>query len=144
VKSNQTAPLKMREVKREWHLLDADNQVLGRLAEKIAKLLMGKNKVTQYPNLDSGDCVVVTNIKGVKVSGGKEEKKVYYRYSGYPGGLKSETYGKLFSRKPEDVLRIAVKGMLPENKLLSERLARLHIYKDDKYPQKVKFVNIAK
>lgn len=134
----------MKEVKREWYLLDAENQILGRLAEKIAKLLMGKSKVTQYPNLDSGDCVVVTNIKGLKVSGGKEEKKVYYRYSGYPGGLKSETYGKLFSRKPEDVLRIAVKGMLPANKLLSERLARLHIYKDDKFPQKVKFANIAK
>lgn len=141
---NTTKPVKQKEVVRKWYQLDAAGRVLGRLAVEVSTLLMGKNEVRYVTYLDLGHHVVVTNVGKIKVTGGKEKDKTYYRYSGYPGGLKKETYGKLFSRRPTEVLRKAVDGMLPDNKLKDKRLSRLHLYVDDKISQKVKFTEIRK
>lgn len=138
----KTKPLKIKEVTRKWYLLDGRDRVLGRLAVEISKLLMGKNEVRYVNYLDLGHCVVVTNIGKIKITGAKEKDKTYYRYSGYPGGLKKETYEKLFLRRPTEVLRKAVLGMLPDNKFRAPRLARLHLYVSDKIPQKVVFANV--
>lgn len=115
-------------VERSWHLLDAKGQVLGRLTTRVAVLLMGKDKPAWVPYLDLGDNVVVINAKEVSVTGKKETQKRYYRYSGYPGGLRSETLGQLRSRRPTEVIRHAVLGMLPKNKLASRMITHLYIY----------------
>ena len=122
------------EPQRLWHLLDAQTQPLGRLAVKTVNLLMGKGKINFQPNLDRGDYVVVINAASLVTTGKKEEKKIYYRYSGYPGGLKSETLASLKARRPQEVIRHAVAGMLPKNKLLDRRMARLKIYPGSEHP----------
>jgi large subunit ribosomal protein L13 len=122
-----------------WHLVDADNQVLGRLTTRIARLLIGKDKVEFVPYLDMGDCVVVINAHRIRVTGKKETDKIYYQHSGYPGGLRSETLGELRKRRPEEVIRRAVRGMLPKNKLQKERLKRLHIFAGAEHPFGDKF-----
>jgi large subunit ribosomal protein L13 len=127
------------EEKRRWHLIDAEGKVLGRLASRIAPLLMGKKKIGYLPYLDGGDHVVVINAAKVKVTGRKETDKVYYRHSGYPGGLKEETLEELRKRRPEEIIRRAVKGMLPKNKLLRGRLKRLHIFAGSEHDYKDKF-----
>lgn len=121
--------------KKDWYIVDAKGQILGRLASKISKVLYGKNKVNFMPNLDMGDYVVVINAKEVKVTGSKLDNKIYYRHTGYPGGIKSETLGKLKERSPEEIIFKAVRGMLPKNKLSRGALKRLRIYKDEEYPQ---------
>ena len=131
MKSNQG-----RVLPRQWHLLDAGMEPLGRLAVKIANLLTGKGKVSYKPNLDAGDYVVVVNANKLVTSGKKDVSKVYYRYSGYPGGLKKETLGSLRVRKPKEVVRHAVSGMLAKNKLLRPRMARLFIYEGADQPHK--------
>lgn len=136
-----TKQIKEKEIVRKWYLYDAAEQALGRLAVTVAKSLMGKNQVGRSPYLDSGQFVVVISAGKIKISGGKEKKKIYYRYTGYPGGLRQENYAALFARRPEKVLQHAVWGMLPDNKLRAGRMKRLFIYLDDKYPQKVAFVN---
>ena len=125
---------KTRQLPRSWHLIDAKELPLGRLAVKISNLLCGKGKVSYTPNLDQGDYVVVVNAADLVTTGNKDNKEFYYRYSGYPGGLKSESLGSLRKRKPEEVIRLAIKGMLPKNKLASDRLVRLHIYKGQEHP----------
>lgn len=127
------------KVERHWHLIDAEDQILGRMATRIAGLLMGKDKVEYVPYLDLGDYVVVINTKGVAVTGKKEKQKIYYRYSGYPGGLRKETLRELRERKPEEIIRRAVKGMLPKNKLQMPRMARLHIFAGAEHPYGDKF-----
>lgn len=127
------------KTERLWHLIDAKDQILGRAATKIARLLTGKDKVEYVPYLDVGDHVVVINAKEVAVTGKKEEQKVYYRYSGYPGGLKKETLRELRERRPEEIIRRAVKGMLPKNKLQKPMLRRLHIYAGGEHPFEGKF-----
>jgi large subunit ribosomal protein L13 len=119
---------KKEEVSRNWHLVDADGLVLGRLATGIARLLMGKHKPTWTAHVDDGDHVVVVNAGGIRVTGKKMTDKVYYRHSGYPGGLKSTTYGDMKARFPDRPLELAVKRMLPKNRHQSPRLRRLHIY----------------
>jgi len=119
---------------RKWHLIDAQGQILGRLSVKIATLLSGKNKITYTPNIDDGDCVVVINGGGFAVSGKKEKNKYYYRYTGYPGGLRSEALHDLRVRRPEEIIRRAVSGMLPRNRLHDRRLARLFIFKGNEHP----------
>jgi large subunit ribosomal protein L13 len=119
---------KKEEVSRNWHLVDADGMVLGRLATGIARLLMGKHKPTWTAHVDDGDHVVVVNAGGIRVTGKKMTDKVYYRHSGYPGGLKSTTYGDMKARFPGRPLELAVKRMLPKNRHQSPRLRRLHIY----------------
>lgn len=118
---------------RNWHLFDARGEVLGRLATKIAQLLMGKNKPSFVPWQDGGDYVVVTNVARLKVSGRKDKQKIYYRPTGFPGGLKKETLGKLRERKPEEIIRRAVFNMLPKNKLRKGRMGRLRIFAGEEH-----------
>jgi len=125
-------------IKRSWHLIDADRKVLGRLAAEIALLLRGKNKVDFAPNVDGGDYVVVINTDKIQVSGRKNKQKTYWHYSGYPGGIKSVSYEKLFEKDSTKVLAKAVFGMLPKNKLRAGMMRRLKMYKGSEHPYKNK------
>jgi len=135
----KTYSVKKSEIKRGWHLVDAKGQILGRLATKIASLLIGKNKPYFVSHLDCGDYVVVINASQVKVSGRKAQQKKYYRYSGYPGGLKEITFSQQMTKDPTKVIRHAVEGMLPKNKLRDKRLARLKIFVGEEHQYKDKF-----
>ncbi|MBI2431109.1 MAG: 50S ribosomal protein L13 [Candidatus Levybacteria bacterium] len=130
---SQTKPTKASDIKRSWHMIDVKEKILGRAATEIAKLLMGKAKPYFVRHLDCGDYVVVINAKEAKVTGGKEGK-IYYRYSGYPGGLKKETLSDLRQRKPEEIIIHAVKGMLPQNRLRDAMLRRLFVFADKEHP----------
>ncbi len=130
---------KANEIKREWHLIDVDGKTLGRVSTEIAGLLMGKGKSYFVRNLDCGDFVVVTNSKKVKVTGNKESKKLYRRHSGYPGGYKEEVLGDLRSRKSQDIIVHAVKGMLPQNRLRDQMLGRLKVYETEEHEYNEKF-----
>lgn len=123
-----TNSLSAKNIQRKRHVIDASGKVLGRLATDIAKILMGKNKPNFVPYLDTGDFVVVTNASKVKVTGKKAQSKTYTRHSGYPGGLKVETFDKLIIRKPEYVIEHAVKGMLPHNKLGRQMIKKLKVF----------------
>ncbi len=125
---------KLAEIERKWHLVDAEGKILGRLASRIAQILSGKDKPIYTPHLDVGDFVVVINAEKVKVTGGKEEKKIYYRHTGYPGGLKERTYEELLSKKPQDIIRKAVRGMLPKNKLRRQMFKKLKVYTGSEHP----------
>ncbi len=125
---------KAKEIKREWHVIDASEKILGRLASQAAILLMGKHKPIYSTNLDTGDYVVIINAAKIKVSGKKEEQKIYYRHSGYPGGLKSLTLGELRSKHPTRVVEYAVKGMVPHNRLGRAMLKKLKIYAGSEHP----------
>jgi large subunit ribosomal protein L13 len=131
-----TNVLSAKDIKRNWHLVDAKDQVLGRLASGVATILLGKNKSNFVPYLDNGDFVVVTNASLVKVTGKKTSQKVYFRHSGYPGGDKTEVYDKLMARRPEEIVRHAIKGMLPKTKLGQEMIKKLHVYSGDTHPFK--------
>ncbi|MCX6806920.1 MAG: 50S ribosomal protein L13 [Candidatus Berkelbacteria bacterium] len=124
---------------REWHLIDAKDQILGRLAVKIAKLLRGKDKPIFVPYLDLGDYVVVTNVAHIRFTGRKLEQKFYYSHSGYPGGLQKTSLKHLYKERPEEVLQRAVSGMLPNNRLKSLWLKRLYIFKNNEHPYQDKF-----
>ena len=134
-----TKTTKIKDIKRTWHLIDAKGKILGRTASEIAKLLMGKKKPYFVRNLDVGDYVVVLNSKEIKTTGNKETLKNYYRHSGYPGGFKSETLAELRARRPEEVIRHAVSGMLPQNRLKSKMLKRLHVFAGDNHKYQDKF-----
>ena len=123
-----------REVVRGWFVVDAADQTLGRLASRIARILEGKHKPTYAPYLDSGDHVIVLNASRVAVTRNKRETKLYIRHSGYPQGLKEETLGHLLERRPEQVIRRAVKGMLPHNRLGAQQLRKLKIYAGSDHP----------
>jgi len=131
--TKQTRPVKKKEIVRNWHLIDVSDQILGRIAGKISRLLQGKHKVNYVSYLDSGDYIVVINAKKVKVTGKKSKNKIYTRYSGYPGGLKTISFKKMLEEKPEEIIRHAVSGMLPKNKLRDRRLARLFIFADENH-----------
>ena len=135
----KTRVTKAKEIKREWHLINAQDQILGRMAVEIAALLMGKNKPSFVPYLDGGDYVVVINTAKVKVSGRKAENKLYYRHSGYPGGFKKVTFAQQMAKDPTQIIRHAVEGMLPKNKLRDQRLARLKVFIDEKHNYEDKF-----
>ncbi len=130
----KTYSVKVSEIKREWHVIDASDKILGRLATEVAKLLMGKHKPMFSRNLDVGDFVVVLNAEKVRVSGDKARQKVYYRHSGYPGGLKSVTFEKLMQTHPTRAVEYAVKGMLPHNRLGASIIKKLKVYVGDKHP----------
>lgn len=132
--TKSTKPISSTDINRSWHIIDLDGKVLGRAAQEISTLLQGKLKVNYAPYLDAGDNVVVINAKKVIVTGKKAESKEYTRYSGYPGGLTTETFAALIVRRPDEVIRRAVSGMLPKNKLRDRRLARLHIFPDARHP----------
>lgn len=124
----KTYSQKQSEVNREWHLVDASELPLGRLSTVIANLLTGKGKPTYTPHIDNGDYVVVINAKEVPVTGNKELKKIYYRHSGFPGGIKDARLEEVREKFPERIIENAVKGMLPKNKLQAERMNRLRVF----------------
>jgi len=130
---------KKNEVKRNWHLVDAKKEILGRLSSKIAKLLIGKHKPVYSSHIDSGDYVVVVNAGKIEVSGKKESQKVYRRHSGYPGGFKEISFKKMSEEHPERIIELAVSGMLPDNRLKKSRMARLKVFAGDKNPYEDKF-----
>ncbi len=122
------------EVARQWYVVDARDKVLGRLASRIAMVLRGKTKPVFTPHMDTGDFVIVLNAAGVRLTGRKLDDKIYYRHSGYPGGLKSISARHLLQRKPEEVLRHAVRGMLPKNSLGRHLLKKLKVYAGGEHP----------
>jgi len=135
----ETKSTKKGQIKRRWHLIDAEGKVLGRLAGKIARLLIGKDKPYWVPYLDCGDYVVVINADKVEVTGRKEDGKIYYRHSGYPGGLKETTLGQMRVKKPTEIIRLAVYGMLPKTKLRAKMLNKLKLFVGDKHRYYDKF-----
>ncbi len=129
-----TKVAKKEEVTRDWFLVDADSKVLGRMATEIANILRGKKKPIFTPSVDTGDFVVVINAEKIQLTGNKLADKMYHSHSGFPGGLKSITAGKLIEKKPEDLIRKAVKGMLPKNKLARHMLKKLKVYAGSAHP----------
>jgi large subunit ribosomal protein L13 len=119
---------------RTWLLVDAEGQTLGRLATRIADALRGKRKPTYTPHVDVGDFVVVVNAEKISVTGAKRTEKLYHRHSGYPGGLRTRTLAEMLERRPEEVIRLAVKGMLPRNRLARKQLTKLKIYAGPEHP----------
>jgi large subunit ribosomal protein L13 len=130
----KTYTAKPGEVERRWYVVDADGQTLGRLATRIADTLRGKDKAQYTPHVDTGDFVVVVNAEKVRVTGNKLEQKRYYRHSGYPGGLRSRTLREQLERRPTEVIRKAVKGMLPRNRLARQQLNKLKVYAGPEHP----------
>ena len=130
----KTYSTKASDIKREWHLIDASDKVLGRLATRVASLLMGKHKPIFCRHLDVGDFVVVINAEQVRVTGNKAKQKLYHRHSGYPGGLKSISLERMTQTHPTRVIEYAVKGMLPNNRLRSKMMTRLRIHVGDAHP----------
>ena len=122
------------EIERQWHVIDDSDVVLGRLATHAATLLRGKHKPTFAPHVDTGDFVVVVNAAKIRVTGNKLNDKIYYRHSGYPGGLRSRTLAEMLERRPEEVIRKAVKGMLPRNRLGRQQLTKLKVYAGPEHP----------
>jgi large subunit ribosomal protein L13 len=130
----KTYSAKPGEIAREWYLVDAEGQTLGRLATRLAEVLRGKGKPQYTPHVDTGDFVVVVNAEKIAVTGNKLDDKMYYRHSGYPGGLKERPLREQLKRRPEEVLRKAVKGMLPRNRLGRQQLTKLKIYAGPEHP----------
>jgi large subunit ribosomal protein L13 len=131
MKSYMARPL---EVERKWYVIDAEGVTLGRLATEIARVLRGKNKPQYTPHVDVGDFVVVVNADGVVVTGKKAEQKVYRRHSGYPGALKTTSYERMMERRPTEVLRKAVYGMMPKSRLARQQMRKLKIYAGPEHP----------
>ena len=131
---NKTSVPSIDSIERQWYLVDAENQTLGRLATEVASVLRGKNKASYTPHLDTGDFVVVVNADKVRVSGNKSQQKLYRRHSGRPGGMKVETFAHLQERLPERIVEKAIKGMLPHNALGRQMFRKLKVYKGAEHP----------
>ncbi len=129
-----TQVAKKSEIKKNWYIVDLDGKVLGRAATEIARVLRGKHKAIYSPSVDTGDFVVVVNAEKVKLTGNKLAAKMYYHHSGYPGGLREATAAQMLEKKPEDVIKKAVKGMLPKNKLGRDMLRKLKVYAGSDHP----------
>ena len=130
----KTKTLKIAEIEKNWWIADADSQILGRLASKVAQIIRGKHKVNYVPHMDNGDCVVVINAEKIMVTGKKEEKKSYFRHTGYAGGVKTTTLSHMRRTYPERKVENAVKGMLPHNKLGRRMLKHLKVYAGPDHP----------
>tara|TARA_B100000686_G_C15874858_1_gene518187 strand:- start:23 stop:481 length:459 start_codon:yes stop_codon:yes gene_type:complete len=142
-----TSFIKKSEIKNEWYLIDGNNAVVGRLAAIIAKILRGKHKTTFTPHMDHGDFVVVKNIENIKFTGKKFDDKKYYKHTGHPGGIKETTPAKLHSKKPGEVLMLAVKRMLPGGPLAKKQLTKLKMYSGNNHPheaQQLKIIDLSK
>ena len=142
-----TSFIKKSEIKNNWILINAENAIVGRLAAYISKAIRGKNKNNYTPHMDNGDFVIVTNIEKIKFSGKKFEDKKYYRHTNHPGGIKSTTPSIFIKNKPEQILKLAVKRMLPRGPLAKKQLSKLKIYKGKSHPhesQNPKVINFAK
>ncbi len=126
--------IKINDIKNDWYEIDAKNAVVGRLATVISKIIRGKNKNTYTPHMDHGDYVVVKNIEQIKFTGNKFDNKKYYKHTGYPGGIKETTPSRLHQKKPEEVLKLAVKRMLPDGPLAKKQLTKLKIYSGETHP----------
>ena len=129
-----TKSYKLDSLDKGWLLVDASDKTLGRLSTNIAKILMGKNKPEYTPHNDVGDYVVVINAEKIKVTGNKNEQKMYYRHSGYPGGIKSQNFNDLIASYPDRIITSAVKGMLPKNNLSNSVIKKLKVYKGESHP----------
>ena len=125
---------KAAEIERRWHLVDADGMVLGRLATEVARLLRGKHKPTFAPHLDTGDHVVIVNAEKIVLTANKADKKLLHRHSGYPGGLRSETYGTKLARRPDQAVRDTIRGMLPKTRLGRAQIRKLKVYAGPVHP----------
>jgi large subunit ribosomal protein L13 len=130
----RTWTAKQNDVERRWYVVDAEGQTLGRLATRIADTLRGKRKPEYTPHIDTGDFVIVVNAEKIAVTGKKLDDKIYYRHSGYPGGLRQRTLGEQLARRPTEVIRKAVKGMLPRNRLARQQLTKLKVYAGPEHP----------
>ena len=130
----KTYVAKPSNIERNWLIVDAKDQRLGRLATRIADNLRGKTKPVYTPHIDTGDFVVVINASRIAVTGRKMDNKIYYRHTGYPGGLKQRTLAEMMKKKPEEVIRLAVKGMLPKNRLAAQLLKKLKVYAGSEHP----------
>jgi large subunit ribosomal protein L13 len=130
----KTYAVKSAEIKREWRVVDAYGATLGRLATRIATLLRGKHRATFSTHIDTGDPVIVLNASKIKVTGRKLQAKQYVRHSGYPGGMRTESLERLLARRPEEVIRRAVRGMLPQNRLGEQMIRKLHVYAGADHP----------
>jgi large subunit ribosomal protein L13 len=119
---------------RQWYVVDAQGKILGRMASEIAKILRGKNKPIFAPNADAGDFVIVVNARGIKLTGKKLQKKVYYRHTEYPGGIRERTAEKMLEEKPEELVLLAVRGMLPKNRLSRKLVTKLKVYAGPEHP----------
>jgi large subunit ribosomal protein L13 len=132
--NHKTFSPKPADITRAWHVVDATDLPLGRLASEVAQVLRGKHKPTYAPHMDTGDFVVVINAEKVAVTSGKSQSKIYYRHSGYPGGIKAESFESLRDRRPEAIVERAVRGMLPKNKLGRQMLRKLKVYAGPSHP----------
>ena len=132
----KTEYIKAKDINKKWYLIDADNQILGRLSSKIAQILRGKNKVNFTHHMDMGDFVVIVNADKIKLTGNKDENKTYFRHSGYPGGAKESSLKLIRNTKPDFILYNSIKGMLPNNKLGNKILKNLKIYSGESHPHK--------
>jgi len=130
----KTYTVKTADIKREWRVVDADGATLGRLATLIATMLRGKHRATFSTHIDTGDPVIVLNASKIKVTGRKLQAKQYVRHSGYPGGMRTESLERLLARRPEEVIRRAVRGMLPQNRLGEQMIRKLHVYAGAEHP----------
>ncbi|AZR74751.1 50S ribosomal protein L13 [Anoxybacter fermentans] len=130
----KTFMAKPQDIEPKWYVVDATDKPLGRLASQIANILRGKHKPTFTPHIDTGDFVIVINAEKVKLTGRKWEQKIYYRHSGYPGGLKAIPYDKLRAKNPEQIIQLAVKRMLPKNKLGRKQFRKLKVYAGPEHP----------
>ena len=130
----KTRSIKQSEINKKWWLVDAQGQTLGRFSSKIAQILRGKHKVDFTPNMDMGDFVIVINAEKIKLTGTKENDKVYFRHTGYPGGVKETKYSEMIQKFPERIVENAVKGMLPHNRLGRKILLNLKVYKGQEHP----------
>jgi large subunit ribosomal protein L13 len=137
---NNTTVLNLQKKETKWHLIDAKDQILGKVAVKITNILIGKDKAEYLPNQNWGDKVVVINAEQIDVTGKKMTDKIYYHNTLFPKGLRSENLQTMLKRKPEDVIKKAIYGMLPKNKLRKERMANLYIYIGDKHPHQAQLV----
>ena len=129
--------IKKSEIVNNWYLIDATNAVVGRLATVISKIIRGKNKTTYTPHMDHGDFIIIKNVEKLKFTGKKFENKKYYKHTGYPGGIKETTPEKLSIKKPEEILKLAVKRMLPDGPLAKKQLTKVKIYKGEQHPHEV-------
>ena len=130
--------VKPEEITRSWYLIDAKGKILGRISSQIAKILQGKHKAYYTPYWDMGDFVVIINAKSIAVTGKKERQKIYYRHTGYPGGLKQETLEQLRKRRPTEIIKRAVAGMMPKNRLARVMMKKLYIYEGSEQPHQNK------
>ena len=125
---------KKSEIERTWHLVDAEGLVLGRMATEIATILRGKHKASYAPHIDTGDHVIVINADKVVLTSGKAQRKMVYRHTGFPGGIRSDTYGDLLSKKPAEIVRQSIRGMVPKNRLGRQQMSKLQVYAGPTHP----------